>query len=696
MRTKIFTTFLIFSASFSAFSLDFYISPQGDDQADGLSSEPNLTKSSGPFLSLARAQHAARQAKLENQRGQQIIIHILPGSYQLTTPLEFDSTDSGTASSPVLWQADQGNVVISGAKDVHDCILTKTNLWTCPTRGLNLESINYVQGPRKQGNAPGFELYVNKMKLTLARWPNSGWAHIREAIEPLTKFSTIETLPEFTNTKGAAQVHIFAGNDWFDQYIGVNDIVENQIHLASRTKYTLSPGRRFYIRNIASALDNPGEWFFDESNQALSFIPIGNDSPTDIKVSNLSNLLNINQASNIEFINLTFSYSTDNAININHSRDIKFRNVEINNIGGNGITSKQSKNISIANSRLHDIGASAVILNGGERSKLEPAGNRIHNCQIHDFGTVLLNYSPAISLEGVGAAASNNLIHSSTGLGVWIEGNDHLVENNELHHLCQQTSDCGAIYSGRDWTYRGNVIKDNSIHDLYGYGLKNVDLSKNIVTYSNSDGVRGVYLDDAVSGFTVSGNLFKDSGAIGVHIGGGRDNIVENNIFYTGGYAISVDNRWPKFNWNENKSRLLAVPTQSELWKKRFPALSAPMNNYMWPEGNVIRRNIVISTNSNGLALHYFLPRNGNTIEKNLVWSTVGKLNVDYSLVDQPNKTRGAAPWDAWIKQGVEQNSIYADPCIAITGNRIDFCDQTPAKQISFQPLTTNMGNTSN
>ena len=73
----------------------------------------------------------------------------------------------------------------------------------------------------------------------------------------------------------------------------------------------------------------------------------------------------------------------------------------------------------------------------------------------------------------------------------------------------------GTIYTGRDWTFRDNVIHFNAMHDIYGPG--------------NGEAIV-FYLDDCVSGITVYGNLVVNT-QLAVGIGGGRDCLVENNIF---------------------------------------------------------------------------------------------------------------------------------------------------------------------
>ena len=70
-----------------------------------------------------------------------------------------------------------------------------------------------------------------------------------------------------------------------------------------------------------------------------------------------------------------------------------------------------------------------------------------------------------------------------------MRGNDHVIEFNEIHHVALETGDVGAIYTGRDYTYRGNRIRHNFIHDTGGVGM----------------GSMGVYMDDCVSGTLIAG-----------------------------------------------------------------------------------------------------------------------------------------------------------------------------------------------
>ncbi|PKD39393.1 hypothetical protein CWO84_16920 [Methylomonas sp. Kb3] len=675
-----------------ALSADFYVSTAGNDQADGMAAKPETSGSHGPFFSLARAQQAVREQKAQNRFNEPITVHIRSGDYSLPKTLTFNIRDTGFADRPIRWQGEGGPVTISAGTSLTDCTPYQPPTWSCNVKGQTFTNLKYQQNHRQQGAVPGFELFVNDRALHLARWPNSDWAHIKIPTDDRTRFSSFEPLPPLENNS-KAQVHIFAGNDWYDQYIGVKTLesASNTLTLDDKTAYHLASGRRFYLQNIRSELDAPGEWFYDQSEGKILFIPIDSASPYQVTASTLPNLLTFDGVRHVSFSRLSFRYSTGHAIKIDKSEHLNFTDIEINNTGGKAIEVKNSTHVTIAHCHIHDTGEGGILLSGGDRNTLQPANNTAHNNRIHDFGRVVMTYMPAIELAGVGNQATHNLITDAPGSGILVSGNDHLIEKNEIHNVCEQASDCGAIYSGRDWTYHGNTIRYNSIHDLFGYGLKKIDVTQNSFSYARPDGVRAIYLDDEVSGFNVIGNLLYNPGMIGIQVGGGRYTTIENNIIVTDKYAITVDQRQPSA---EIKRRLAAIPYRNPIWSNKYPALSAPMHNENWPENNSIIRNIVISTAANNWGLRYRMPDASNNIAHNLVWNTSGPFKISYEILDRSKKRDGAL-WTEWVNEGVEKNSVEADPCMTITGNNLKFCSDTPVKKINFQPLPEDIGLTS-
>ena len=219
-------------------------------------------------------------------------------------------------------------------------------------------------------------------------------------------------------------------------------------------------------------------------------------------------------------------------------------------------------------------------------------------------------YSAGISIGGVGNRAAHNLIHDAPHQAIAFSGNDHLMEYNEIHSVCLESSDAGAIYAGRNWTMRGTVIRWNYFHDIQGF---------------RGRGCVGVYLDDMYCGTRIEGNIFYRV-TRAAFIGGGRDNAIVNNIFVDCVPALHVDARamgWAKYHtdkWVEEARRKglhLGIPFTKPPYSTRYPALAKILDGNPWaPEGNVIARNICVGGKWEGIekkALPFL------KIEKNLV-----------------------------------------------------------------------------
>lgn len=151
----------------------------------------------------------------------------------------------------------------------------------------------------------------------------------------------------------------------------------------------------------------------------------------------------------------------------------------------------------------------------------------MENCDIHDYSRRERTYQPGVRLEGDGCRVTHNDIHDAPHQAISFSGNDHTIEFNDIRDVCQETSDAGAIYAMRDWAGRGNRVVCNYIHDVTGYENK---------------GANGVYLDDNFSSATIFGNVFRTVKRA-IHLGGGRENLVENNLFVDCPHALHIDER---------------------------------------------------------------------------------------------------------------------------------------------------------
>ncbi len=681
-----------------AMATDYYINPTGNDSWSGTLQLPNEKKTDGPFKTLFKAQSAIRKLITTTAYTSKVNVNIAAGRYFMNYTLGFTSLDSGLPGKEILWQGEPGaSVIISGGLPV-TCTKRDTTFWDCPLTTLPVTTA-FFDTTRIKGKGPKFDVFVDGQILQLARWPDTDWAHIKAPVNVNAKFSVMETLPAFTGDTSNAQVHIFPGNSWYDEYLGVSsfDNSANTITLADVSKYPLASGRQFYIQNILSELNAPGEWFYDAIAKNVTFIAPANTPPQEVILSSLPYIFTFNAVSNLSFKNLTLQHTTKAAILGASSSNIIMDHLVINNVGGRGIDLANSTNLLFSNNEVHHTTGSGVYVQGGDMVTLTGSGNIIDNNYIHHTASAILSSSPQINVAGVGTTVTHNLVEQAPSIGIMIYGNNQVIEKNELHHVCLNSSDCGGVYSGGSWIKRGNIIRNNYIHDVIGYGMNSFDLVNNTVEFASPFDSRGIYIDDGNSGFEVAGNILINAGFVSIHLNGGRDNKVHDNFISTDQYSIWILNREKILDWTLFQSGLAASPYKTAAWMSAYPELTMLMNNYKWPENNRIERNVSVSTNTTAgsLLFRYDIPTASTTIAKNVVWSKSGSTTIQYSFAGTSRSY--LSDWKGWVSQGivspgVEKNSIYADPCVTISNNNLTACSTSPLNNIGFAAIPNDIG----
>jgi len=215
------------------------------------------------------------------------------------------------------------------------------------------------------------------------------------------------------------------------------------------------------------------------------------------------------------------------AITISGGTENRIVGCTVRNVGGWAVNVSGGTRCGVVGCDLYQMGAGGISLSGGDRTTLKPGEHFAENNHIHHYARVKRVYQPGITLQGVGNRASHNLIHDAPHMGMGFGGNDHVIELNEIHSVCYESNDAGAIYTGRNWTMRGTVIRNNYLHHINGF---------------QGRGCVGVYLDDMFCGTEISGNLFYRV-TRAAFIGGGRDCVVKNNLFVDCNPSLHIDAR---------------------------------------------------------------------------------------------------------------------------------------------------------
>lgn len=590
-----------------ATGLVLHVAVDGDDGATGRDAQAAGTDR--PFATLQRARDEIRRIKQAGGLPDGATVQIHAGVHELREPLALSEADSGTADAPIVWRAaGDGPVVISGGRRVMDfSAVTDAQVRQrlepavrdrVRQADLNVLAIDHFGKPDRIGER--MELFFNDEPMTPARWPNDGFATVQDVlgVEPIEVHGiTGDKVGRFTYTgdrparwidEPAVFLHGYWFWDWSDEMCRVESIDTGKrvISLAPPYHgYGYRNGQRYYAFGLLCELDEPGEWYADSTSGHLYFLPPGPIDDGRAVVSVLSSVIEIEAAAHVTWQGVTFEATRGTAMTVSGGECVRIVGCTFRSIGGWGARIQGARHAMVG-CDLIDIGEGGVSINGGDRTTLTSGDIVIDNCQFTRFARVRRTYSPAVQGSGVGHRITHNHIHHAPHVGILLHGNDHLIECNELHDLCHETGDVGAFYIGRDWTERGTILRHNYFHHIEGPGLW---------------GANAVYLDDAASGTIIFGNVFHRAGRA-AFIGGGRDNIVENNLFIDNPASVHIDDRG--LNWMSchvdpdahdaiMPQRLRAIQIDQPPWSDRYPMLQKLLDDEPGaPKYNIVRRNV--------------------------------------------------------------------------------------------------------
>lgn len=626
----------------SKVGLILYVSPIGNDAWSGRIPRPNRDRTDGPFLTLERARDEIRRLKAgDGLPAGGVTVEVAAGRHERTAPLVLTAEDSGTAEAPVVYQGAGGaRTCITGGRIVKSWqpVTDSAILDRLPAEardhvvqadlkalgidhygdysvdvGAHLQALvaradgqgEYTMGsvaPRPDAVCPErLEVFCNDAPMEIASGPEGSQIQIEETLGETVREvrghkSSIEGIFRYEGDYprrwvGEKDAYVCGSwcRDWAEQRHRIKSLdPEKRIIEVDRPYhyYGYHKGQWFWGFNILAELDRPGEWYIDHGNGILYFWPPSSIAKAKVEVSHAPALVTLNGTAHVTFRGLLFEATRGTAIAMTDSEHCRVEGCTLRNLGLHAVTVVGGKDDGVIGCDMYGMGGGGVYLIGGDRPTLIPAGHFAENNHIHDYARWDRMYRPAIVFSGVGQRASHNLIHHAPHSAIIFGGNDHVIEYNEIHSVCSDSNDCGAIYAGRDWTLRGNVIRYNYLHHLYG---------------RQGRACRSIYLDDSFAAATIEGNIFYQT-TYSIFLGGGRDNIVENNIFVDSPMAMHLDARglgWQsphldgRLKEATEKGTLRGIRFLEPPYSTRFPQLLTLLqDDPKYPKGNVVRRNI--------------------------------------------------------------------------------------------------------
>lgn len=324
-----------------AYAVDLYVAPNGSDAGDG--------SEAFPFKTLDRARKEVRNL----DKNQSIRILFRAGTYRFTTPVSFNSGDSGTVSNPIIYQSAPGETAffdggilvdmskfsrVSGSLENRLSPSARGKVWS------QVITSNTMKGLLTQSQ---IGLTFSNLLFRPTRSPNHGYFNMSREFSKggfmIHENTDFRLLQSEQNRTGKGEVFAYVRRQYrpytipISSFSGGNaEVIQLKDGGFPGTKNDLSAGPRVRIRNLLPTLDIPREWYYDTKESRLYIYPPGGE----IKASDTlviwggNGAIDVNGASHIYFHNFVIQnfaavdpaarrYSS--VVNFNNGRNQRLR-----------------------------------------------------------------------------------------------------------------------------------------------------------------------------------------------------------------------------------------------------------------------------------------------------------------------------------------------------------------------------------
>ncbi|MFT4094599.1 MAG: right-handed parallel beta-helix repeat-containing protein [Niabella sp.] len=519
-----------------------YVSATGNDDQPGTAEQPKA--------SLAAAFRQVRELRRLNNMAAQKPIHIVlqAGFYTLSEPVFIRPEDAGTAQSPTIIEAAaNAKVILSGGVQINNWKKNEEAIPGLPAVAKG--KIWMADLPEELYGLPAIrQLWINGAKATKSKWPNG------DQMERILSWNKEEETCQIplppVDVKKVNGMEMFI-HQWWE--IAILRIRQMKINGDSAQLSFRQPESRiqsehpwpapwissetgnsaFYLSNAIEFLDEPGEWYCDNTLKKIYYWPRkGEDMATAFVMAPLlENLVRIagtidNPVHDVYFKNISFQYAAWNrpalqghvphqagmpmtdayklkpagtkakaslenqawiarpeaAVKVSFAQRVSFESCSFEHLASTGLDYDRGVQNNVINGNLFkDIGGNAILAGVFATGAME----------IH------LPYHPKDEREVADSIViTNNLVTNATnedwgavGIGLGYTRNA-LVAHNEIENVSYS-----GISVGWGWNAQPNMMKNNKLlaNRIHHYGKNNYDCA-------------GIYTLSAQPGSVISEN----------------------------------------------------------------------------------------------------------------------------------------------------------------------------------------------
>ena len=468
-----------------------YVATDGSDTNEGTIDSPLAT--------LFGARDKIREIKKTSGLPEGgIKVYVRGGLYALEESFVLTEEDSGTESSPIVYQEYPGEKVeITGGiyipgkdfKKVRDEKILDRFYPEVKNKIVSVKLSDYgfsdfgtweykgkeyqpweLAGETIRQAVPGLMVFCDDEPLDIARVPNRndklGWDYYEVGDKSKIKAASngVGQTFEYTDdriekwpTYEDVAVYGFWSESWKFESSAINSVDYKNKTVTLKNKVGSGPqqGRRYVYINVLDELDSPGEYYVDKNSGILYMYARENLKNERIGVTKFGR-----------------DATRDHLIFFNHASYITFRGFDVTLARTNGIYVKAGRNVQIDNCEVKNIGRTAVGIGVVNLTDSDDASRGMRAIYSTNY---VYSFEPITREKweeewaGYNHKLTNSVIKNTGSFGVFLSGGD-ILEVEKSNHLIEN---CDISYTG--WYESvltmavriegmGNTVRGCSVH----------------------------------------------------------------------------------------------------------------------------------------------------------------------------------------------------------------------------------------
>ena len=453
------------------------------------------------------------------ERGKRAEIVLEDGCYAITNAIFLGGADSQLT----LRAAHPGKALVTAGRffDAGDFKRRGGSLLACK---VDAASHAYLT------NAVRPVLSVDGVAMVHARWPNEGMFKVVKTYHPAPALLRLPEDRQAKWTVGPSRIEAFG---LIGPYVSAGFPVRGYQAETKALELTqgVGDGMEFFFHGVLEEIDSPGEWAYDAKTHEIVLMPPANwTDRSKVALGLYAHGALCVTGDGVKVQGLVFTAVPEvpqggSAVSVDRGTGSALEGCSFTAFGGVAVGLSGTSNC-VQSCDFADVYGCCVSMSGGRKSTLTPGGNAVDNCR---FTNPCLmrggNAFGAVHVDGVANRVSHCLIRGVREHALDCFGFDCVIEYCRAYDANLEFRDSGVFYSGCYPFSYGNTYRFNDVSGSPGQS-------------------HGIYPDDMCSGYKIYGNVIRNVGWGAIFLGGGRDNLISNNVISsTFQMALHNDNR---------------------------------------------------------------------------------------------------------------------------------------------------------